>query len=596
MTALLRSLFRHFHALLGACALIVLAACGGGGGGGDSPASNATLVGIDVQASQEPRFLAAGATTRFIARGNYSDGRNGMPLDSVTWTSDNPAVATVAGDGTVTGVALGNATITARIGTISGKNTLGVTRVATGWRQVAVGSDHVLALKTDGTLWSWATSEFSTNQYGQQGTGENTGSTAPKRVGTDSDWASVAAGDMRSYAIKTNGTLWAWGKNSDGYLGNGSTDAVMVPTRLGTATNWASISTRWDHTLGLRTDGSLWAWGKNFYFQLGTGVSGDRTTPTRIGTGTDWASVAAGRDHSVAVKTDGSLWGWGHSHYGQVGNGVSGSETFSVVYDPTRIGTATNWSRVTAGSWYSLATKTDGSLWGWGTNYAGQLVNGGTASTDVPLRSGSASDWSDVQAGYSYAVLSKRDGSLWSTHDGSTATQLGSATGWTSPALGDPFTAMAIDAGGRLTALDSSRPGNIVDFPEGGTGSGPSPSVVVVVPPSSGGSGAGTTGLTGTWCTDVGSDQNCWVFDNETGSSNGKFYQQSINQNTGTLTNTMTWSVDAGAHTITYRFTRSKLTNSPYNYDQAVNIGPYTFSYTLTATTFTFQGITFNKR
>lgn len=589
-----------FRNLLGACALALLSACGGGGGGDSAPSSSATLVGIDVQATEEPRFLTAGSTTRFVARGNYSDGNNGVPLTSVTWSSDAPLVATVAGDGTVTGVALGNATITARVGTIFGKNTLGVTRVATGWRQVSVGRDHVLAVKTDGSLWSWGTSSFSGNEFGQLGTGGTTNTLAPTRVGSDTDWASVAAGDLRSYAVKSNGTLWGWGKNSDNFLGDGSGVSPGVPTRIGNATTWASVATKWGHTLAIQTDGSLWAWGNNFHFQLGTGVAGDRTTPTRVGSATNWASVSVGRDHTVAVKSDGSLWGWGHSQNGQVGTGVSGSDVFSIVYDPTRIGTDSNWSRAAAGSWTTLAVKTDGSLYGWGSNTFGQLVNGGTTSTDVPVRSGSANDWSEVTAGYSYAVLTKADGSLWSTDGGSAAAvRLGTATGWRTAAVGDYFTTLAVDATGAMSALDSSTPASILDYPSGGTGTGPSPSVVAPPPPSGGsggGSGGGATGLAGTWCTNVSGNQNCWVFDNDSGSSNGKFYQQSINQYTGTLTNTMTWSVNASARTLTYKFTRSTLTNSAYAYDEAVSVGPYTFGYTLTPTAFTFQGITFQKR
>jgi len=108
--------------------------------------------------------------------------------------------------------------------------------------------------------------------------------------------------------------------------------------------------------------------------------------------------------------------------------------------------------------------------------------------------------------------------------------------------------------------------------------------------------GSGTSGLTGTWCADVSGNQNCWVFDSETGSSTGKFYQQSINQYAGTLTNTMTWSVDTNAKTLTYQFTRSTLSNSGYDYDEPVSQPAYTFPYTLTATTFTYQGIDFFKQ
>lgn len=86
------------------------------------------------------------------------------------------------------------------------------------------------------------------------------------------------------------------------------------------------------------------------------------------------------------------------------------------------------------------------------------------------------------------------------------------------------------------------------------------------------------------------------MFDNDTGSTNGKFYQQSINQYSGTLTNTMTWSVNASAGTMTYRFTRSTLTNSSYAYDNVVNLGPYTFPYTVSSTVFRFQNINFYRQ
>jgi alpha-tubulin suppressor-like RCC1 family protein len=577
----------------------LVAACGGGGGGGsDTPTTpTAALIGIDVRATHEPRFLLQGDTTRFVALGNYADGTNGVPLSSgVTWTSDAPSVASVDAAGNVTGVSLGNATITANVGSISGKNTLGVTRIATGWRQVSVGYDHVLAVKTDGTLWSWGTSSFSGNEFGQLGTGNTTNTLAPVRVGTDSDWASVAAGEKRSFAIKTDGSLWGWGSNANGYLGDGTEQARSQPTRLGTATGWTAVATKWDHTLALQADGSLWGWGSNFWNQLGLS-GGTRMAPTRIGTDTGWSAVSAGLDHSLALKSDGSLWGWGYSEDGQVGTGLSGS-TFSRVYAPTRVGSETGWTRVSAGRQHSFAIKADGSLWGWGNNYFGELVNGNTTSTNVPVRSGSANDWAQVASGYHYAVLTKQNGTAWSTDDGTTPTQLGTATTWTQAAVGDHFTTLAVNTAGELGALDSSNPAKVVDYPAGGTGSGPSPSVTV--PPQSGGGGggggSGQAGLAGTWCADVQGNQNCWVFDNDSGSSNGKFYQQSINQYSGTLTNTMTWSVNPSARTLTYRFTRSVLTNSPYAYDQAVNIGPYTFGYTLTATTFTTQGITFYKR
>lgn len=109
-------------------------------------------------------------------------------------------------------------------------------------------------------------------------------------------------------------------------------------------------------------------------------------------------------------------------------------------------------------------------------------------------------------------------------------------------------------------------------------------------------SGTGGVGLAGTWCADVSGNQNCWTFENNTGGANGSFYQQSINQYQGTLVNTMTWSVDMNAHTLTYRFTHSELKNSSTVYSENVNVGPYTFPFTLSSTTFVFQGINFYKK
>ena len=120
-------------------------------------------------------------------------------------------------------------------------------------------------------------------QYGE--TGQNPAPTvdylAPFQIaGT---WKSVAAGFSFSMGIKTDGTLWAWGRNNVGQLGNGVTSAInYTPIQLGTATNWDSVSCGWQHTVALRTDGSLWSWGTNFYGQLGNGGTATVATPTNV--------------------------------------------------------------------------------------------------------------------------------------------------------------------------------------------------------------------------------------------------------------------------------------------------------------------------
>ena len=103
----------------------------------------------------------------------------------------------------------------------------------------------------------------------------------------------------------TGGNLWAWGYNGSGQLGLGDNLDRDTPTPVGTDTDWASVAAGWAHTVAVKADGTLWAWGWNSAGQLGLGDNLDRDTPTQVGTDTDWASVTAGYYHTVAVKTTG---------------------------------------------------------------------------------------------------------------------------------------------------------------------------------------------------------------------------------------------------------------------------------------------------
>lgn len=276
------------------------------------------------------------------------------------------------------------------------------------WASAAAGSAHSLALKTDGSLWAWGT-----NVQGQLGIGTiDNGVSVPTRVGTDSDWESVFAGIYHSLAIKRDGSLWAWGYNHSGQLGNGTTDFGLVPTRVGADNDWVLVAGGHYHTLGLRSDGSLWAWGDNAWGELGDGTTEDRLVPTRIGLDTDWVAVSAGVGHSLGLKRDGSLWAWGYNGDGRLGDGTTIER-----HTPTRIGEATDWKAVAAGGYHSLALKTDGSLWAWGNNTRGQLGDGTIAERHVPTRIGLDTDWIILAAAGFRSLCLKSDGSLWGWGD-----------------------------------------------------------------------------------------------------------------------------------------------------------------------------------
>lgn len=275
-------------------------------------------------------------------------------------------------------------------------------RVGTGttWRTVSAGIDFNIALKLDGTLWGWGA-----NQAGEIGIGCTDSCfyiSTPTQITADTNWASISAGGSFVVAIKADGTLWTWGYNRYGELGDGCTPAgglapatcalKATPTQVGTSTEWAAAAAGGNHALALKKDGSLWAWGNNDNGQLG--LDGYNTIPTRVGTGADWKTVGAGDMHSMAIKADGTLWTWGQDDRGQLGHGCPLTSICYSKTAPTQVGAAANWKAVDGGSRRTIALKTDGTVWTWG----GSSTPTGTDSS-VPLQVGSATAWISVSAG-----------------------------------------------------------------------------------------------------------------------------------------------------------------------------------------------------
>ena len=270
-----------------------------------------------------------------------------------------------------------------------------------------VNQGHTLALKSDGTIWSWGR-----NYYGQLGLGDFLDAIAPLRIGQDSDWSGVIAGGWYSIALKTNNTLWAWGDNNFGQLGLGNSgDTINVPNPVGTTSDWSQVAAGENHTIALKTNGTIWAWGYNGQGRLGLGDNTDRNTPGQIGTDSDWSGITAGRRHSIALKTNNTLWAWGYNSYGQLGLGNSGIETGRTT--PTQIGSASDWSGVTVGVFHSIALRTNNTLWAWGYNSYGALGLGDNTDRNTPSQIGTDSDWSGITAGGEHAIALKTNNTLW---------------------------------------------------------------------------------------------------------------------------------------------------------------------------------------
>lgn len=229
------------------------------------------------------------------------------------------------------------------------------------WKSIGSGFQFSAGVKQDSSLWSWGR-----NGQGQLGLAQGIFSrNLPTRIGSENTWKEVVCGGEFALAIQYNGTLWAWGANTQGQLGIGSTGNQFTPVQVGSDTTWIKLSSNHQHTLALKADSTLWSWGNNQHGRLGR--FGSTNTPQQVGED-KWIAIAAGGLHSLGIKADSSVWAWGYNLYAQLGDNSTQSRSV-----PTLVNQAEKWIQVSAGHEHSLALKSDSSLWAWGRNGAGQL-------------------------------------------------------------------------------------------------------------------------------------------------------------------------------------------------------------------------------
>jgi len=358
-----------------------------------------------------------------------------------TWTGIGGLELYIWGDGA--NGRLGDGTVVFYSSPIQISSTGGTT-----FSTVELGGASTKALKSDGTLWAWGN-----NDEGALGDGTVIHRSSPVQISSDTDWQYLGIGGGHNLVIKTDGSLWSFGAAYFGGLGNrGHSEHNSSPTQVGALTDWAYVSAGASYSLAVKTDGTLWSWGLNNYGQLGQNLftGTNRSSPVQVGALTNWAVVAGGYESGYAIKTDGTLWAWGRELYGGLGNNIGTSTAKS---SPIQVGALTDWSAIEGSNNRAIALKTDGTIWAWGRNNLGQLGQNNTIDKSSPVQIGALTSWTAVGCGQNSLYALKSDGTLWvwgynldgqlglgDTITYSSPVQLGTSTGWTSIASGNNST------------------------------------------------------------------------------------------------------------------------------------------------------------
>ena len=411
-------------ALSGLTLAIGLVGCGGGDTTTSTPPPDPTVftvvsssphqqaTGVAIQTTISVAFTKDVDLTTLNTSNFTVTGALGSVAGAITYNSAGKS-ATFTPAAALAKIALYTATVTTAVKDTTGKPLAASYSCAfTTGPIVAAKEDRTLILKSDGTVWSWGL-----NDYGQLGDGSLTDQSSPTQVIglSGATIASVAAGGYHSLALKSDGTVLAWGENGDGQLGDGSPSwsRGIGPVPVKNLTGVVALAAGYWHSLALKSDGTVWTWGTNGKGQLGDGTTNAQSVPVQVSGLTGVIAIAAGTDFNLALKSDGTVWGWGADNQGQLGDNNDGSvDTFRKV--PVRATGLTGITAISGGYEHGLALKSDGTVWAWGRNdeYECGVAYSGHGER-VPVQVTSLSGITGLVAGGWHSLALKSNGTVW---------------------------------------------------------------------------------------------------------------------------------------------------------------------------------------
>lgn len=277
--------------------------------------------------------------------------------------------------------------------------------------------NYSLVLESDGTVWAWGNADFGQLGLGYSG-GYGSGVSTPTQALTPSGITAIAAGEVTSMALRSDGTVWVWGDYLGYFFGSG--DSTGTPMQVSGLTNIVAIAEGREHGVALAQDGTVWTWGWDDQGQLGTGDSYVNSSngwdPAQVPGLSNVVGIAAGDFHTVAVTAAGQVytWGanlgyyyvWGVYNAGQLGTG----STSNYVSTPQLVPGLSGVKSVSASGNHTLAVASCGGVnvvWAWGDNSTGELGDGTTNNRATPVAvhfpfdsdSDGIPDWQECQLG-----------------------------------------------------------------------------------------------------------------------------------------------------------------------------------------------------
>ena len=268
-------------------------------------------------------------------------------------------------------------------------------------KAVAAGLNHTLVLKADGTVWGWGA-----NYWGQVGDGtKENPRELPAQVAGLHDVTALAAGFNHSLALKRNGTVAVWGFVGNSLDGEGLPHPSLVP---GLA-DIKAISGKGGHAVALKSNGTVWVWGDNLHGQLGNGTTGGNSlSPIQVPGLIGVVAISAGSFHTLALKADGTVWGWGDNGVGQLGDGTFGQHP-----SPVQVSGLSGITAIFTGHAHSFAIARDGTVYGWGYNTYGELGDGAFVNRSSPVLLRGFAGAAFIAGGADHTIAIKKDGSVW---------------------------------------------------------------------------------------------------------------------------------------------------------------------------------------